>query len=151
MTTSESIWTKVLNWMNRAFVLAMLAGKPLSAGKGFVSAYWNTLNEAFVGRYYDFGDRLWTVGKLLSELPQAIAGIQNGNSRSLVQALMENGSLASSLESTFGDKNKTWIRRMFKHFNMGFFTIGDYATTSIIMTSTFHATRLIPDPKTGKL
>lgn len=151
MTTSESIWTKILNWMNRAFVLAMLAGKPLSAGKGFVSAYWNTLNEAFVGRYYDFGDRLWTVGKLLSELPQAIVGIQNGNSRSLVQALMENGSLASSLESTFGDKNKTWIRRMFKHFNMGFFTIGDYATTSIIMTSTFHATRLIPDPKTGKL
>ena len=40
---------------------------------------------------------------------------------------------------------------MFGHFNMGFFTVGDYATTSIIMTSTFHSTRLIPDPKTGKL
>lgn len=89
--------------MNRAFVLAMLAGKPLSAGKGFVSAWWNTWNEAFVGRYYDFGDRIWTMGKLLSELPQAITGIKNGNSRSLVQALMDSGSLASSLESTFGD------------------------------------------------
>lgn len=89
--------------MNRAFVLAMLAGKPFSAGKGFVAAYWNTWNEAFVGRYYDFGDKFWTIGKLLSELPQAIWGIKNGNSRSLVQALMENGSLASSIEGTFGD------------------------------------------------
>lgn len=151
MTKSESFWTKLLNWMNRAFVLAMLAGKPFSAGKGFVAAYWNTWNEAFVGRYYDFGDKFWTIGKLLSELPQAIWGIKNGNSRSLVQALMENGSLASSIEGTFGDQNKTWIRRMFGHFNMGFFTIGDYATTSMIMTSTFHATRLIPDPKTHKL
>ena len=66
MTRSESFFTKLLNWMNRAFVLAMLAGKPLSAGKGFVSAWWNTLNEAFVGRYYDFGDRFWTMGELLS-------------------------------------------------------------------------------------
>ena len=78
-------------------------------------------------------------------------GIKNGNSRSLVQALMDSGGLASSLESTFGDQNKTWLRRISSFFNMGFFTIGDYATTSMIMTSTFHATRLIPDPKTNKL
>ena len=147
MNKKERVATKTINTLKNAATVALLAGKVISAAKGFVSAWWQTGAEAFVGKYYDFGDRFWATGKLLSELPKAVMGMKRGNGRSLVQALMADEKLASSPESVTGEKNKIWIRRMMDHFNMGPFTIGDYTINAIMLTSVYHATRLVPNPK----
>lgn len=149
MTKSNKFWTKFVNNFRSTANVALLAGNVFSASKGFISAYYQTGVEAFVGRYYDKGDRLWTTGQLLMEIPNAIRSITQGNTKSKIQAAMQYNGLGQEYERSFGKHDKTGIRRLLSHFKMGLFTAGDYSTNAIIMMSVYHATRLIKNPRTG--
>lgn len=152
MSTTEKIATKAVNNFRSIANVGLLAWNILSASKGFLAAYWYSGTEAFVGRYYDSGDRLYTTGKLLAEIPSALRSIgKGGNTKSIIQAAMQHNGLATSIENSYGEQNEYWLHRITKFFRMGIFTIGDYIINSIILTSTYHAHRLIENPSTGEL
>lgn len=151
MTTQEKFWTKFVNNFRSVANVALLAGNVFSAVKGFISAYYQTGTEALVGRYYDKGDRLWTTGQMLKNLPAALASLGQTNTKSKIQAAMQYNGLASDIQESLKGKDKIGLRRILKHFKMGIFTVGDYTINAIIMMSVYHATRLVENPNNGKL
>lgn len=148
MTKGEKVATKSVNLFRSIANKALLAGNLFSATKGFISAYYKTGAEAFVGRYYDCGDRFYTSYRLLKEFPNALRSIGHGNTHSLIMALMQRNGKG---EESYDDHGSLWIRRILKHFSMGAFTVGDYTINAIAMTSTYHATRLVEDINSGEL
>ena len=151
MTKSNKFWTKFFNNLRSVGNVALLAGNIFSAAKGFITAYYQTGTEAFVGRYYDKGDRAWTTAQMIMEIPNALRSIGQGNTHSKIQAAMQYNGLGTELEKSFGKHDKTGLRRLLSHFKMGLFTVGDYTTNAIIMMSVYHATRLVNNPVTNKL
>lgn len=143
MSGSEKRITKGFNTFRSVANVALLAGNVFSAAKGFISAYYQTGTEAFVGRYYDKGDRFFATGQILKEMAHAISSVGSHNTTSKIQAAMQYNGIGTSLEESLEGSDKTRIRKLLGFFKMGLFTVGDYTVNSIVLTSVYHATRLV--------
>lgn len=147
MTTFQKAATKGFNNFRSIANVALLAGNIYSATKGLVSALWQTLWWANVGKYYAQDDALYAAKLMFHDLPAAIASIGSSDTSSLLQAAMQYNGVSSSVEEIFGRKNKSRFRRVFcDNFKMGPFTFGDYSTGAFITGAVYHATRLVEMP-----